>query len=480
VILDLHPNPPPGISYTYNWSPTTSLSNPAISNPTAQPKTTTTYYVTIGSSANSCLAHDTVLVKERSGFHIITPDTAICIEGIVNVKATGDAGYSYQWSSPNAPANTISPLNKLNTVVSGITLGKFLFILKGTYPGCLDSLDSIQVDVQPIPHVSTDPNVSICLGSSIQINGYVNPSNYPFNYIWKPSASLNSGSIINPTYYAKKEGTDTLIFIATTTAGCKDSAKIAVNVYTKELLSLSNHDTAICGGDTIQLHLLSNNGVKSFAWFPNYFISDPRSYEPFVFPVATQTYIAKAADAYSCADSISITVVVKPAAVIEMPDTVHIYPGDSYFIQPNSNCLSFSWTPITGLNAHNISNPIASPDTTTKYYVMANTEFGCKVQDSIVILMDDDSYIDMPNAFTPTLYVNKIFKPVHLGKVKLNDFSIYNRWGVKIFQSADIENGWDGKYQGELQPMDVYIYTINATTYSGKKIFKHGNVTLIR
>lgn len=480
VTLDLHANPPAGVSYTYNWSPSASLSNPAISNPTAKPNTTTTYYITIGNSINSCLAYDTVKVIERNGFHIITPDTAICVEGIVNVKSIGDPGYTYAWSSPNAPANSVKPVNSLNTVISGNIVGKFLFVLKGSYPGCLDSLDSIQVDVQPYPHVSTDPNVSICLGASIQINGYVSPSNYPFIYIWKPATSLNSGSIINPTFYAKKEGIDTLTFIATTTAGCKDSAKIAINVYTKELLSLSNHDTAICGGDTIQLHLLSNNGVKSFAWFPNYFISDPRAYEPLVFPVATQTYTAKAADAYSCADSISITITVKPAAVINMPDTVHIYPGDSYFIQPHTNCLFFSWMPITGLNFHNISDPVATPDTTTKYYVNANTEFGCKVQDSIVILMDEDSYIDMPNAFTPTLYVNNIFKPVHLGKIKLDDFSIYNRWGMKVFQSANIEDGWDGKYQGEIQPMDVYVYMINATTFSGKKIFKHGNVTLIR
>jgi len=44
----------------------------------------------------------------------------------------------------------------------------------------------------------------------------------------------------------------------------------------------------------------------------------------------------------------------------------------------------------------------------------------------------------------------------------------------------NIDEGWDGKYKGAPQPMGVYIYVIDATTNTGKRFSKQGNVTLIR
>jgi gliding motility-associated-like protein len=59
--------------------------------------------------------------------------------------------------------------------------------------------------------------------------------------------------------------------------------------------------------------------------------------------------------------------------------------------------------------------------------------------------------------------------------------NIYNRWGENIFTTTAIDGrGWDGKYNGILQPMGVYVYTIDVVFKNNMKKSFTGNVTLIR
>lgn len=88
--------------------------------------------------------------------------------------------------------------------------------------------------------------------------------------------------------------------------------------------------------------------------------------------------------------------------------------------------------------------------------------------------------IDIPNAFTPNSgdINSKVFVR-GFGIVKLK-FMIWNRWGQKVFETNDRMVGWDGKYKGVLQPMDVYAYTIEAEFFDGTKATKKGDISLIR
>jgi len=62
----------------------------------------------------------------------------------------------------------------------------------------------------------------------------------------------------------------------------------------------------------------------------------------------------------------------------------------------------------------------------------------------------------------------------------LENFSIFNRWGQVVFETTNIDDGWNGQYNGAPQPMGVYIYTVKAVTNTGRKFVKQGNITLIR
>ncbi len=59
-------------------------------------------------------------------------------------------------------------------------------------------------------------------------------------------------------------------------------------------------------------------------------------------------------------------------------------------------------------------------------------------------------------------------------------WEIWNRWGQKVFESADPKSGWDGKFKGVVQPMDVYMYTLAIEFFDGRKITKKGDITLLR
>lgn len=88
--------------------------------------------------------------------------------------------------------------------------------------------------------------------------------------------------------------------------------------------------------------------------------------------------------------------------------------------------------------------------------------------------------LDVPNAFTPGRFGrNSIVRVEGFGIARMV-FRIYNRWGQKIFESGDRKIGWDGTYKGQLQPMDVYAYTLDVEFTDGTKARKTGDITLIR
>ena len=89
---------------------------------------------------------------------------------------------------------------------------------------------------------------------------------------------------------------------------------------------------------------------------------------------------------------------------------------------------------------------------------------------------------DVPNAFVPGngFSENGSFRVLKRGDVVLDRFVVYDRWGVKVFETSDILEGWDGRYQGKAQPMGVYVYLIEGRLPDGQKVQLQGNVTLIR
>jgi gliding motility-associated-like protein len=87
----------------------------------------------------------------------------------------------------------------------------------------------------------------------------------------------------------------------------------------------------------------------------------------------------------------------------------------------------------------------------------------------------------MPNAFTPNGDgLNDCFGIRYWGVIEEMEFSIYNRWGERIFFTKNPNACWDGTYKGIRQDTGVFVYMVKAKTICESSVFRKGTFTLIR
>ncbi|MNL63675.1 hypothetical protein D3C87_1878300 [compost metagenome] len=87
----------------------------------------------------------------------------------------------------------------------------------------------------------------------------------------------------------------------------------------------------------------------------------------------------------------------------------------------------------------------------------------------------------IPNAFTPNGDgKNDVFKLINVSRAQLIEFKIFNRWGTVMFNTVDPEEGWDGRYRNQEQPVGVYGYGIRIKYSDGIIETYRGTITLIR
>jgi gliding motility-associated-like protein len=128
-------------------------------------------------------------------------------------------------------------------------------------------------------------------------------------------------------------------------------------------------------------------------------------------------------------------------------------------------------------------NPVSHDYNLTKTYtvtLIATAANGCQDTARRQIETLIEQAVDVPNAFTPLQggINNMVFvRGYGIAKIK---FTIWNRWGQKVFETEDRKIGWDGKYKGVVQPMEVYAYTLDVEFADGSKAKKTGDITLIR
>jgi gliding motility-associated-like protein len=130
------------------------------------------------------------------------------------------------------------------------------------------------------------------------------------------------------------------------------------------------------------------------------------------------------------------------------------------------------------------------PDTTVKHLYNASGTFnaclvvynnsGCSDTSCQAISVTINSVLDVANAFSPNGdgRNDKIY--VHGFGIDQMTWSIYNRWGTLVYRGTDPNEGWDGTYNGRIQPQDVYHYTLLVQFSSKEKITKKGDITLLR
>lgn len=399
---------------------------------------------------------------------IYNHDTTLCQGAGVVISAYGEPDYTFQWS----PTIGVSSPTILNPLIRPDTTRTYTLTAK--FPTCPDNHKSITITVEPNPIVKLPNDTTICTWDYLNIHAGVKPTWFTnYSYLWQPAGNLNVNNQPDVTYYGDKPGQ--LITTVTTPVGCTGSDTMNVSLYPIDFLTGSKEQASVCPGDSIVLKV--TGGVK-YLWTPPTEISSTTDSVVKVAPAASMTYTVMGTDVHGCKDTIGIDIQIGNAAVLYLGENVYLHPGERYQMMAQGNCSKFEWFPHVGLSATNTFNPVINPSVNTRYYVKGTTNDGCTTTDTIDIYIVETE-LGLPNAFTP-LGTNHELKIVKRGIATLKYFRIFNRWGEKVFETSDIEKGWDGRLNGTDQPMGVYMYIIEAETIEGKPFYKQGNVTLIR
>lgn len=166
-----------------------------------------------------------------------------------------------------------------------------------------------------------------------------------------------------------------------------------------------------------------------------------------------------------------------PFDSIRTSDTIFI--GQSVTLHANGNGI-ITWNSHSTLSCTNCTDPVATPQATTIYTATNRSPDGCQVSDQFTVVVLNDALVNIPTGFTPNGDgLNDYFGP--LGKVPDGyRLQVFNRNGEVVFRSSAINQRWDGRYKGIIQPSSVFIYLVDYKDIQNKPHQQKGTFVLIR
>jgi gliding motility-associated-like protein len=147
--------------------------------------------------------------------------------------------------------------------------------------------------------------------------------------------------------------------------------------------------------------------------------------------------------------------------------------------------VSYLWTPPLGLShpTRSITDAYYLPADPQKilYTITIRDTSGCVNNDQQEVWIFEKPDVYAPTAFTPNGDgANDIFIPFYINIKSLESFRIFNRWGVKIFETNDMSKHWDGTINGSRAPLETYSWVVECYDVNGVKIVRKGMVSLLR
>jgi len=406
----------------------------------------------------------------------------------------------YQWKLNGQNVGANSPTFIPNSLVNGDIVECMVSVPTSACATAIivnsnKIIATITSPVTPVITVTASA-ISICTGNTVNFTAVAqNGGNSPI-YQWKvngvnagnnatvfSTSNLRQGDIVS----CELTSSNTCV---TSTVASSNSIQMSVTTIPNPTITLTASPNPLCAGETATLNCATLNLPPSFSyqWKLNgtnvgannaEYTSNNFKNGDIINCILSGT-IAGCSNPFSFASGNDIVITVNPVPNVNISasDTI-IFVGDSVILTSNvtGSISGFTWSPVTSLNNPGILNPVATPVVPTEYKFLATDANGCVTEKSVFIDVFNELFI--PNAFTPNKDgKNELFK-VPDGISMLNTFSIYNRWGIEIFHTADIHKGWDGTFQGVDCPVGVYIYIIRGKSSRGP-VFLKGIVTIAR
>jgi len=431
-------------------------------------------------------------------------DTAGCSSFGVNFTNTSQFGSSYFWDFGDGSSidTSMDPFHVFsNNGIEDTTY--FIQLIIQSDDGCSDTANS-QVTVYPSPAASffaTPPAPQTFPNTTVNLLNMSSVGNWNYNWDFGDGASDTAMNPGTHTYATWNSYTIELIVFSNECADTTD--QVIVILRPPPVAGFILSDTAGCRPITIIFDDVSLF-VDSLIWdfgdgTPFLATSDTQPIAYTYYNSGTFVVTLTALSAGALPDVKKATVVVHQlpvAAFVINPNPAIIFLPEKpiYCLNLSSDAVSYQWDFGDGGSSAEV-NPSYIYTAVGNYDIelIATGTFGCMdtlIKDAAVTVEEGGEVI-FPTAFTPNpagpgdgiydpnSFDNDIFHPFWDG-VDTYLLRIFNRWGELIFETEDVNQGWDGYYRGEMVQQDVYVWKAKVLFENGAQKTMAGDVTLLR
>jgi hypothetical protein len=364
-------------SYRYSWEGYADADSILVLSPAVAGR----YRFDVTDTLTGCSESREILVRLDS-LPVIDagPDTVLCIGASLLLGAPAQGGtppYIYEW----APATGLSNPNIATPVATPQVTTTWTLKVTSAL-GCV-SYDSVTVVVSDV-RVDAGRDTMFCRGAIVAIGGEAYGGTPPYVYEWSPAAGLTSTNVARPL--ARPDFTTTYVVRVRDANGCvgMDSVTLTVSWITID----AGRDVVICPGASVTIggDAQWSHSPVTFSWSPPTGLDNPFSPTPTARPPRDMTYIVTATNGSGCIVRDTINVTINDLSVEVGPDRV-MCPDEpvqlNAVVRGGRAPYSVRWHPQEGLSAINVLDPVATPDTSTWYYLNVIDRDGCVSIDSV-------------------------------------------------------------------------------------------------
>jgi gliding motility-associated-like protein len=431
----------------------------------------TTTYVLTGQDSCGATVKDSVTISTNL-VHLNLPDSIAltCLEEavVLDPAITGSNGNeTYFWSSGET-SSTLA-VTPTETTVYQVTVF--------TDDGCPNLEDSVKVIVPTfIPlEISGNTNLTItCTADSVTlVANIIGGSGQTLIYNWSDGVNTFVGNniIVNPLV------TTTYSVVVIDTCA-KDSASsnftVTLPTYAPLVFDIFSDDTLICIGSKANLEVsaIGGNGNYSYSWSNG---STTPSIQ--VSPKISSNYQLVVTDGCGTKVDTSVQVAVS-APVADFSFEYQNATAVQFYDSSASNIVAYTWTFDNGTSIEKDPLHTFRFEKVHEVWLWVKNKYGCV--DSVMKTVSPTMLVYAPNSFTPNGdELNGTYKVKGVGIASFN-LLIYNRWGELLFETNNINNGWDGIFKGKEVPTGTYVYKVRAISYQDVVYEKVGDLNLIK
>lgn len=386
-----------------------------------------------------------------------------------DLSTTGDtSALSWKWDFGDGHTSTLQ--NPAHTYVS---YGNYTvkLVVKNNM-GCIDSISKvIHADYTHFANAGKDTSLLCASAIMLHASGGV-------SYAWSPVSGLSNPFIANPI--ATISSNTSYVVTVVDSIGCVDQDTVNIDVKSGTIKVVATPASISgCAGDKVQLNA---TGAMDYQWMPPVGLDSNNIANPILSIAGTMRYMVTGTDSNGCIgqDSIQVTQFPTPHIKAVSDGTVADCINENTIVTATGG-VSYTWAPAFYCDNSDAPSTKVHPPNTTVFTVKGVSVDGCIGTDTVTVFYKSLALVKVPNAFTPNDdQINDIIRPVIVCGFTLTEFSIYNRWGERIFTTNNATYGWDGKANGTLCDIGVYYYILRGRNSKNEDLFFTGDITLAR